>query len=99
MFIKALEHDHSLLNKIAEFTEDGKDSKEADTSIKEWVEDDKLIGLIKSGCFDDEKTKKRAEEYKRFSMRSVDVEKLMKVSPRVEESIEETSSVDESDKD
>ena len=47
-----------------------------------------MIGLIKSVCFYGNGKKKTGGEYERFSMKGVDVEKLMKVAPRVEEPIE-----------
>ena len=42
-----------------------------------------IDAAIKSGCFDENEEKKSEREYERFSMRGLEVEKLMKVSPRV----------------
>ncbi len=88
LFIKELEQNYKLLGELADFAEKEKKPGKVAEGIKEWKEEEKLIGLIKSGCFDKDNKKKKKGEYERFSMRRLDVEKLMKVAPRVEEPIE-----------
>ncbi|MBA7710582.1 hypothetical protein ES703_119525 [subsurface metagenome] len=83
LFIRDLERNPRLLDKLVDVAEDENETK--DEKIKEWARDEKLIGLIKSGCFDENKEKKPGGEYERFSMRGLDVDKLMKVAPRVKQ--------------
>jgi hypothetical protein len=85
LFIRDLEINPRLLDKLVDVAEGEIEPKDIDEKIKEWKSDERLIGLIRSGCFDENKKKKPGGEYERFSMRGLDVEKLMKVAPRVKQ--------------
>jgi hypothetical protein len=85
LFIRDLERNYDLLDELVDVAESGKKPEKVDGRIKEWAEDEKLIGLIKSGCFDKDGKKKTGGEYERFCMRGLDAEKLMRVAPRVKQ--------------
>lgn len=82
LFIRDLERNPRLLDKLVDVAESANEPIDIDGKIKEWNRDEKLIGLIKSGCFDENKEKKPGGEYERFSMRGLDVKKLLQVAPR-----------------
>jgi|GEM_PF-1452782 len=83
LFIRYLEINHRLLDKLVDLSEGETKPDEVDEKTKEWAENKRLIGLIKSGCFDEKGEKKKGGEYEQFCMRGLDVEKLLKISPRV----------------
>ena len=82
LFIRDLERNHKLLDELVGIAEGETKPDEVVEKTKEWAEDKRLIGLIKSGCFD-KNNKKTGNEYQRFCMRGLDVERLLKISPRV----------------
>ncbi len=88
LFIRVLERDYRLLDELVDVAEGEKKPEEIDKKIKEWATDEKLIDLIKSGCFDEKEKKKKEGEYKRYSMRGLNVERLMKVAPRIKQMVE-----------
>ncbi len=88
LFIKDLERNYKLLDTLVDIAE-GKETDETDERpkerAKEWAEDEQLIGLLKSGCSDEKEQKKTEGERKRYSMRGLEVERLMKVAPRIKQ--------------
>ncbi len=85
LFIRDLERNYGLLNELVDVAEGENEPEKINDKIKEWKKDERLIGLIKSGCFDENGKKKTGGEYERFSIRRLDVEKLIKVAPRVKQ--------------
>ncbi len=85
LFIRDLEKNPRLLDKLVDVAEGEEKPGNPDSRIKEWAENERLIGLIKSGCYDENETKKTGDEYERFCMRGLPVERLMKVAPRAKQ--------------
>ena len=90
LFVKDLERNNKMLDDLVDYLEGETKQENVDEKIKEWAEDKKLIGLIKSGCFDEKGAKKTGDEYGRFCMRGLDVERLMKIAPRIKQTEIET---------
>ena len=83
-----------LLDKLVDVAEDEEKPGEVYEKAKEWAEDKRLIGLIKSGCFDEKGEKLEGDEYERFCMRGLDLERLLKISPRIiKEKMEQTDNL------
>jgi len=84
LFIRDLERNNKLLDNLVDIAEGEKKQEDFDSmAVREWKDDNKLIRLIKSGCFDDKGEKKPENEYRRFCMRGLDIERLLKISPRI----------------
>jgi hypothetical protein len=84
-FITDLKRNHRLLDKLVSTAKGEEKPEDPDSKIREWAEDERLIGLIKSGCFDENQERKTGDEYERFCMRGLDVGRLMKVAPQVKQ--------------
>jgi tRNA A37 threonylcarbamoyladenosine biosynthesis protein TsaE len=83
LFIRDLEKNHKLLDELVDIAEGEQNPDEIYDKAEEWAEDRRLVGLIKSGCFDVKNKKQEGDEYERFCMRGLDIEKLLKISPRI----------------
>ena len=88
LLIRDIERKPALLEELVEEAEgqaEGKANekkkkpKENGLYFERWADDEKLMELMKAGCEND----KDAEKCRRFSLKGLDVKKLLRVAPRV----------------
>lgn len=79
LFMRAVEREPALFETVVMVAENGK-NENADKVVKYWCDKEQLVGLIKVGCCDEEGKKKPEEERTRFSLKRIDIERLLGVS-------------------
>jgi len=83
LLLVAFEQDRTLLERLAEYAEGPeRDISSLPNNVAHWAKYSKLVGLIRFGCVDDE-GRQDLFEWSKYTLRSVNLEKLLQVSPKV----------------
>ena len=81
--LNALESDISLLETIVVEAENpGKRPKSVPDRIRHWVDDQKLMDLVRFGCLDED-GRRDTFRWSTYTLSSMNIEKLLQVSPKM----------------